>query len=141
MKTILLFTNHPEEHHAFTFDLEGHFKSVVVNKRIDEKMFRELCKVLPWNEQELNDLVNRLKAQGIKCLTREVPADLSFNTFYNQYGVKRNKERALKLWDKLPDSEKVRAMQFIQRYSALCRNDGIKMKYPDTYLTNRTWND
>lgn len=69
--------------------------------------------------------------------------DLSFESFYKLYNNKFGKKsRSEKLWDLLSDEEKIRALKYIQQYEQwLIMNAGIAKKYPETYLSQKIWNN
>ena len=72
----------------------------------------------------------------------EMELDLSFDLFWNTYAHKvGNKTRAKKLWEKLPNKERVKAINWHREY---CRQLTItthgKMN-PETYLYQARWNN
>jgi hypothetical protein len=69
--------------------------------------------------------------------------DLSFDTFYKLYNNKFGKKvRSEKLWSLLSDEEKIKALKYIQQYDQwLIMNAGIAKKYPETYLSQKIWNN
>lgn len=72
---------------------------------------------------------------------RDITAwDVSFDRFWNLYAYKvGNKARAAKLWNALPDIERILALGAIaaqRRHSESRRTD---MPYPETYLAQRRW--
>ena len=77
----------------------------------------------------------------VGCTVRDITAwDVSFDRFWNQYGYKvGNKARAAKLWNALPEMERILALGAIaaqRRHSESRRTD---MPYPETYLAQRRW--
>lgn len=72
---------------------------------------------------------------------RDITAwDVTFDRFWNQYAYKvGNKARAVKLWNALPEMERILALGAIaaqRRHSESRRTD---MPYPETYLSQRRW--
>ncbi len=66
--------------------------------------------------------------------------DLSFAKFWDVYGVKRgNIARTQKLWGKLSDHEKILAIGFIRKLKIVYDREGKQMPYPETYLSQRRW--
>jgi len=79
------------------------------------------------------------KAANVKV--SEVEQDLSFESFWNRYNNKFGKKpRAEKLWELLNDKDRMLAYKYIQKYEQfLIQNPGINKKYPETYLSQRIW--
>lgn len=79
-----------------------------------------------------------MKARGIRV--DEVPADLSFDAFWNKYNYKLGKkERAKKLWECLTDADRARAINAIKAYDTWLSQRSIEKVYPETYLSQRRW--
>lgn len=76
-----------------------------------------------------------------KAVFAEIPTDLSFEAFWNQYGHKQgDKSRAQKLWKLLSDEDKVAALGAIKRYkNYLLAHPAQECLYPQTYLNQRRW--
>ncbi len=71
-----------------------------------------------------------------------VQEDLSFENFYNLYANKVSKKAtAEKIWSKMPDTEKAKAIKYIQWYDQRLRMSGINKKYPESYLNAQEWNN
>jgi hypothetical protein len=73
----------------------------------------------------------------------EIPFDTSFNTFWNSYGSKMgNKGRSERLWAALNETERTKAIKYIQTYNNwLLQNTGVSKKLPETYLNQQPWNN
>ncbi|MAX23414.1 MAG: hypothetical protein CMJ19_02825 [Phycisphaeraceae bacterium] len=85
----------------------------------------------PITLDRLNALIR--KSKNLKA--ELVEADLSFDHFWNKYGMKRNRIRAEKWWNKLKDADKIMALRNLDAYEAyLQRNPQQAKLYPDTYL-------
>ncbi|NJB36370.1 hypothetical protein [Croceivirga sp. JEA036] len=68
--------------------------------------------------------------------------DTSFATFWTVYDLKQNKLRAEKLWIKLSEADRIKALAGIRRYNDWLRmHSGIAKCLPDTYLRNKRWED
>lgn len=70
-----------------------------------------------------------------------VQADLSFDSFWSTYAVKINRKRAIPLWERLNDAERVAVFSAIPRYRYYCKSKGISMANPENYLRDRRWED
>lgn len=70
-----------------------------------------------------------------------VPADLTFNAFWEAYGYKVGKrERAIKIWATLNDIDKARCIRSIPKYNQWLSNKfNMERLYPETYLSQRRW--
>lgn len=92
-----------------------------------------LVRNVPGDEANLGQI-------GEIAIVEECPQDLHFPTFWEAYGNKMNRERALKLWSAMPDDERLKALRAIPRYNYyLSTKPGIEKKYPDTWLKNKCW--
>jgi hypothetical protein len=83
------------------------------------------------------------QAFGSKTLNViEADFKVSFEEFWNKYNLKRNKERVLKIWEKLKESEKVKAFYSLGQYDRHLQLNTWKTKAdPDTYLRNKYFNN
>ena len=73
----------------------------------------------------------------------EVKEDISFTTFWNKYAHKQgNKGRAMKLYNALPDPEKMKAIENLRKYNQyLFMNPNVQKLNPETYLNQQRWNN
>ncbi|MEQ1554088.1 MAG: hypothetical protein ABL929_07915 [Ferruginibacter sp.] len=63
-----------------------------------------------------------------------------FETFWQKYNHKFNKDRCEKLWQKMSNADKVLAYFGLDKYHRFLRkNVGHLKLHPDTYLRNRAW--
>lgn len=71
----------------------------------------------------------------------EAAFEVSFDMFWQRFGLKRNKLQAEKLWEKLRKTEQVEAWHRIAAYDKYCKKNGhwYQRMYPDTWLRNRQW--
>lgn len=77
-----------------------------------------------------------------------VEADIeeTFEMFFNAFANKRNKQDALKLWNRLSLTDKVKCRLRIKAYFNYIKrmHQGgfqIKQMYPDTWIRGRHWED
>lgn len=73
-------------------------------------------------------------AKKIKGTLKEVPADLSFDTFWDKYEKKINRKRAEPMWNKLSDAERMQAIMNIKPYDCYLQRTGIGKAHPENYL-------
>lgn len=95
-----------------------------------------LVKHLPYEEQMLDYF------KGLaRFVVAEIPDDLEFETFWNTYDYKvGKKERARKLWAALWDAERVKVLKAIPQYKNwLAQKNGIETLFPETFLSQRRW--
>lgn len=71
----------------------------------------------------------------------EKPMDLSFDTFWKTYNYKEgNKQRAIKLWNALSETQRARAIAGIKKYNdRLSQRANQERAYPETWLYQRRW--
>lgn len=73
-----------------------------------------------------------------KVTVQPIEEDLSFEAFWERYDLKvGKKDRAKKLWTQLPDMDKHQALKAIPRYNMWLIEKGINKVYPETYLSQR----
>jgi len=64
----------------------------------------------------------------------------SFDDFYSEYPVKKSKQSAIKLWNKLKEGDRVLAKESISNFIHGI-SSGIDPPHPSTYLNNKRWED
>ncbi len=92
----------------------------------------------PINVKELEAIVKRAKSMRVSELHEKV----TFDVFWNRYDDKINssKKKTLAKWNKMPESDRVRAYQYIFKYFASLPQ-GTRKKYAETYLNAELWNN
>lgn len=84
---------------------------------------------------------NRLK-EAFKHPTVIVEAgfEITFEKFYKDYPLKRNRYKAEKAWTKLNDTERIKAWHSLSAYKKYCsRNDWYNPMIADAYLTRKEY--
>ncbi len=68
---------------------------------------------------------------------------VSFEIFWDTYGVKVGRIAAEKQWSKLTQIERAKAIRKIAQYRAWCHNNTPprRLKDPERYLSNKTFDD
>lgn len=70
----------------------------------------------------------------------ELTAQVTFEMFWEAMDYKVDKAEAMRIWEKLPEAEKIAAYRYIPAYKSwLKRNNEIGKKYPKTYLRQKPW--
>ena len=64
-----------------------------------------------------------------------------FQTFWDQYGLKRDRIAAERTWNRLSARDRRAAVGGIAVYREECQRRGISMMYGQGYLSHRRWED
>lgn len=89
---------------------------------------------------QLNAFEAAFKDSKCTCVSEDYV--ITFEQFWRRYGLAINKDRALKLWNKMSRTEQVEAYLFISIYDRHLADNTWKTKmYPDTYLRNKFFNN
>lgn len=110
--------------------------------------------------ENANDYADRIKAKildEIPVLESELPlylksftdvklqkqeADLSFSVFWNLYGYKvGKKDRCEKLWHNMNEQERSICLHKVKLYKQWQAQKSIDMAYPETFLSQRRWDN
>ncbi|HZW63613.1 MAG TPA: hypothetical protein VFF15_08235 [Flavobacteriaceae bacterium] len=123
---------------VFKFDLNGNLIFFSYEgEALTPEQVKWLYPKIPHHEKGM--------AQWLKIkeftITKGEP-DISFEVFWNAYGIKAKKIRAHKLYEKLTDDDKFNAIAGIKRYDNWLKlQRGIAKALPDTYLSQKRWLD
>lgn len=79
-------------------------------------------------------------AKKVKGELKEVPADLSFDTFWNTYSKKINLKRVKLIWSKLNDADRMHAIINIKPYDSYLQRTCIGKAHPENYLRKEYFN-
>lgn len=79
-------------------------------------------------------------AKKVKGTLKEVPADLSFDMFWNSYSKKINLLRVRPMWNKLSDAQRMQAILNIKPYDSYLQRTGIGKAHPENYLRKEYYN-
>lgn len=119
---------------SFTYTEEGFLVAFELLSRFETPAAHE--KFLQFDFGKLERL-KRFSTQ-FKFDLKPVPQDLSFEIYWEAYSHKvGKKERAKKLWEALPEKDKIMCLQSIPRYKSWLAFRNIEMLYPETYLSQR----
>lgn len=93
-----------------------------------------------YNNNNNNIDNNKEKRDNNKLSSLKKP-DIDFDEFYKLYPLKKSKQCAIKVWNKLSVEDKKEAIEKLPAYIADCYENKRSFKYPSTYLSQRTWED
>lgn len=119
------------------FAENGKLKAVTFSdNELDLEQMEWIWVRLPMTEMGLSGL-------GFVALIEQVPTDLSFNAFWEEYDYKvGNRGRAMKLWTVLNDAERMKALSGISKYKQwLAQRPQTERLYPETYLSQKRYNN
>ena len=117
----------------FGFNAEGLLVTMQLPADLTEASQLWLMRNLPICEEDLKHF-----AKLSKMVVCEIPPDLSFEKFWNEYAYKiGKKERSEKLWNSLKEQEKIQCLQAIPRYKAWLAFKSIEKLYPETFLSQK----
>lgn len=92
-----------------------------------------VLKKLPLGEDEIDPL-----SKKINGVLAEVPEDISFDRFWDDYGKKINLKRCKPLWAKLTEGEAMTAILRIPAYKAYLKRTNFRNTAdPEKYLRDR----
>lgn len=138
-KNYLLTSSRFKGQILFKYHLNGGLEAFEIQAELTEVQRTWLYHNFPLIDA---DLMHIAKAKGSTMKVVEVPADLSFEKFWKTYRHKVGKlERAKKLWEALPEAEKVSALNYIPTYDLFLDKTLINKCYPETYLSQKRWNN
>ena len=120
---------------VFSYDEDGNLINFANDAHLNEMQRQWLRSRFPMGQNDLTLLVHDSKTLSVQL----VSADLSFANFWDEYGYKvGNKTRTNKLWDKLPDADKLKALEAIAPYRYyLATRPTMEQLYPETFLNQR----
>ena len=97
-----------------------------------------LLSSIPINIVTIKDINNI----STKIKVTEIKLEITFDMAWNRYDDKQtsSKKKALIKWERMPESEKIKAYNYIPRYFNSL-GSGIRKKYLETYLNSELWNN
>lgn len=137
-KKYILTSDHFTGEVTFEYNLKGFLKAVKVGevKGMSKSIFDWLWANLPTKIETMENYRSRAENFTIT----EVPEDLSFARFWQEYGQKVGKKTMTEnAWKKLSQADRVAALLYISRLRNQKKLDGTQMPYPSTYLNQKYW--
>jgi hypothetical protein len=129
---------HPAIEGEITFEYQhGLLVKYSLNGSMHPKALLLMFQTFPFNEEQINTFSKTGKV-------KEVPPDLSFETFWNKYNHKvagSNRSLVQKIWNALPDKDKHAAFAYLPKYDGFLKISNTPKKYAETYLRSRLFDN
>ena len=90
---------------------------------------------IPYTLDMMQEWVEKAKDFKVE----EIPADLSFDRFWEEYGKHGTKSMAKKKYEKLKPMEQLAALLHLPKERDKKKKDGTAMPYAETYLNHKRW--
>ncbi|WP_172917162.1 hypothetical protein [Capnocytophaga canis] len=132
--------NSPTEH-IFKYDLNGDlisFENTGEPLNGAQKQWLFVSGNFPYDEEKMINMQNNITLKKYFDIEK-VPAKITFDDFWNAYGKIGTKSQAKKKFDKLKDSEVIKAFLGIKKEQQKKKLDGTAMPYAETYLNQKRW--
>jgi hypothetical protein len=93
---------------------------------------------IPRQQEQLMEFLGKYAA---RLKGEMIPADLSFNAFWNLYDYKvGKKDKTVQLWTALTEAERTACLRAIPRYRQwLSQRPSMERLYPQIFLHQRRW--
>jgi hypothetical protein len=103
--------------------------------QLSDEQYHYLIDNMPIEEDAIHAIVSKSKTLSMKV----IPDDLTFERFWNEYSYKvGNIKRAEKLWNQLPEADRIKCFEAIPRYKQfLSMKPSMEKTYPETFLNQR----
>jgi hypothetical protein len=118
---------------TFEYDATGILVSFHNNAELKEEHCKWLYRHFPFVDDELPHTFPKSKITEV--------TDLTFERFWREYDMKvGNKTRTEKLWNALPEADRMQVFERLPKYRRhLKLHQGIMQAYPETFLSQRRW--
>lgn len=139
MKTYHFTSNQFTGHVELTYTDEGRLTGYNIHAQLSALQHDFFVRSTPPTLTEFKQL---LKDHESKATLTEVKQELTFDLFWNRYNekIRSSKKKTLKLWERMPKAEQLKAFNFITRYEQSLL-PGVAKKYAETYLNAELWNN
>jgi hypothetical protein len=118
----------------FKYNILGFLKKIIYPDNFKKHQYIFIAKNFPFYEK----LIEKWKEKKGNFSIKEIPIDLSFNRFWNDYNYKIGKKKmAENIWKKMSYNEKIKALSYIPKYINHIKNKNYDQAYPTTYLNQR----
>lgn len=112
----------------------------LVELKISAEMEPEKHSILiSWTPETIEHLMAFQKQYNLNL--KEVPVEITFEVFWEEFNYKVDKQMAVKEWDKLDEPSQAKAIAKAKAYRAFCARKGTALIYPSRYLKNRRFDD
>ncbi|MFJ1323567.1 hypothetical protein ACILDT_11190 [Capnocytophaga canis] len=132
--------NSPTEH-IFKYDLNGDlisFENTGEPLNGAQKQWLFVSGNFPYDEEKMINMQNNITLKKYFDIEK-IPAQITFDDFWNAYGKIGTKALAKKKFEKLKDSEIIKAFLGIKKEQQKKKLDGTAMPYAETYLNQKRW--
>ena len=119
---------------VFGFDEEGALKYYENESEMNLAQSQWLFSNFPFTLDHLQQVQGKIKGK-----VELIPADLSFEKFWNAYNKKLNRKRSLPLWNKMSDADKVECLMSIKSYDSYLKRVKRGKLDPENYLKRESW--
>jgi len=113
-----------------TYNDEGFLWAVSLNGNYSLDEHTAVWQLMPTQKADMQKL--SIKNVHIK----EVMPDLSFERFYKAYKYPVDRKRAEAIWNRMTDTNRMKAIECIAEYDKYLGRSGIAKAYPKTFLGN-----
>jgi hypothetical protein len=137
VKVPVIVNNAKRHYYKATKTLDETTLNNLSNPTLNNLSNPTLNNLSPYIYKENNKEVNRKRLSNDN---QKAPDEL-FLRFWESYGYKKGRDKAVKAWNRLNKKEKEAAIKCIPVYKEDCLKHDRNMKYPSTYLNGKTWED
>ena len=136
MRKIILTIPKYEGEVVFTFDENDFVQSITFNGDFPIQVRGIVLRSDPLRPEDLQ------RTKGRTGILTEEAETVTFEMFWDRYDDKArsSKVRTRRVWDRMPEGERVKAYRYINRYKCSIPQ-GVCMKYATTYLNDQLWNN
>lgn len=129
--------------HIFKYDLNGNLNSFEntgqpLNEAQKKWFFIEGN--FPFDESRILQMIQSSVLKN-NFEIQKIPAEISFDDFWQAYGKIGTKSLAKKKFEKLKSNEVIQAFLGIKKEQQKKKNDGTAMPYAETYLNQKRWEE
>lgn len=126
----------------FKYDLNGHLRGFQIDEgELTPEQMDWLFTRFPANEYKMENIWMKLDKYKNHFTVEKSNADLSFESFWEIYGLKHKKELAIKAWNKLTEAEKIKCFLNIKNYKNWLAKTGQAQAHLVTWLNQKRFND
>lgn len=122
---------------VLTYNEQGLIENAQFNCSLNMEQLKFWATHFPTHQAWL-----KLSVQQFEAQCSEVFETISFDLFYELYGLKEGKAKAQASWNKLKPEEQTAACKYIQKYNSILAQKKWQSKLlPATYLNQKRWLD
>ncbi len=132
--------NSPTEH-VFKYDLNGAliaFENTGEPLNEAQKKWLFVSGNFPYDEAKMQEIAQSPTLSKFFDIEK-IPASITFDDFWNAYGKIGTKALAKKKFEKLKESEVIKAFLGIKKEQQKKKLDGTAMPYAETYINQKRW--